>query len=286
MRKNMFFRFWLLSGLGIINVVESSDAILFNSSTYTVNCLGLNQTKVPKYLVYPDSSKHSVLIPASNWATGYTTGAVAYILLSEALGYATALLSFDSFLDDTLVDRVAGCREDGSCDSSRPALHFTIQSWMLGSLRAEILPDNVRPLLLSVLDFSVDDSLFLWQDVCDAAADAAPPLLLDDYRYYDADRFAPARFFDSLSSLLQLLPDDLVVPCDAWLSPAAPAATRVNLTRYAWATGDSARTGCGSAAPAWLSPACRARPSACVPTLIQVIPHLAARRVSLSPLLA
>jgi hypothetical protein len=84
------------------------------------------------------------------------------------------------------VNYVAGCLDatDGRCEQrniSNPRLHFTIESWM-GIQQVSNLPEEAQP-VLGVMDFSTDDTYFLWQSVFDEGFSLPSRQLLDDYRF-------------------------------------------------------------------------------------------------------
>ena len=80
------------------------------------------------------------------------------------------------------------------------------------------IPDDVKPILLTVMDFSVDDSYFLWQSIVDDALRGPVPHLMDDFRFYNAKQFKPHIYFDSWQTVMDPLPPAAVVRCSA-MSP-------------------------------------------------------------------
>ena len=245
-------------------------SVLYDSLTdIPRNCLGINRTRNVNYLTYPDSSIHPILIPSAAWSSSRATGAVVYILLTEVMGYATKLMNVNTVLDDQPVNYVAGCysSSDKLCqqrNSSNPQLHFTIESWMLGIRRASNLPSDVQPILLSVMDFSVDDSYFIWQSVYDDGFNSSSPQLLDDYRFYNSIKFKPHRYFHPWTRILERFPSEVLVRC----SEMSPDGLNVrNTTHYTLITGDT-DTSCRNDT-VWFSPACRDDVSECVPLVVQ-----------------
>jgi class 3 adenylate cyclase len=230
-----------------------------------------NHTKheTRRRLVYADNTDHPVLVPFLGWASGQISAAVAYYLLTEAMGYESDLVNIPSLFDDKAVNFVAGCLDsaDTSCQNratGQPRIHFTLESWMMGITRASILPNDVKPTILGVLDFSVDDSYFIKRSIFREARKSEPPMFLDDYRFFDARKFKPHIFFDNWERMFDLLPHDVIVRCSD--NPAFSQDFRAS--HYTKITGDS-HVSCSYNDSVWFSPACRSNTSQCVPTIIQ-----------------
>ena len=231
----------------------------------------LNHTsrEVGKRLVYSDKTEHPVLVPFLGWASGQVSGAVAYYLLTEAMGYETDLVNLPSLLDDQPVNFVAGCLDpdDALCqyrETGNPKLHFTIESWMMGIRRAAMLPNDVQPTILGVPDFSVDDSYFIKRSVFNEGESSEHPLFLDDYRFYNARKFKPHVFFDGWERMFDLIPNDLIMRC----SDDHSFSQKNSAPHYTKITGDL-NVSCSYNDTVWFSPACRSNVRECVPTMIQ-----------------
>ena len=210
------------------------------------------------------------MVPSLGWASGRITGAAAYYLLTEVMEFSAILVNVDTVLDDQPVNYVAGCSDpnDVECkvwNLTNPSLHFTVETWMLGSRRATKLPNEVKPVLLGVLDFSVDDSYFVKRSIFIAGQQGESPAFLDNYRFYDAQRFKPHVFFDPWNSMYELLPPSLMVRCSAMTPDGENARDAAHYTRV---TGDS-DVACHHNDTVWFSPACRANTTECVPIMVQ-----------------
>ena len=266
-------------GLGGRRLIYSLQTILMTSvvsaayptftRSYSDYCLIQQKPDLLRSLTYADNSSHPVLIPYPEWTSARILGDIAYILLTEIMNYSTLLFDTTTLFDEQVVNYVAGCfdPDDPQCvlrDPDHPQAHFTLESWSLGASRANGLPDAVRPFLLSVLDYDLFDSWYLWSDVVQAGWDQGH-LTLDYYRGYNASVFKPHAFFDPWSRMLDLLPPDVVIKCAA-RDPG-------NKNGMAWSTyvrvtGDN-RTDCVRNGSVWLSPRCRANASECVPLMLQ-----------------
>jgi hypothetical protein len=71
-------------------------------------------------------------------------------------------------------------------------VHFTLETWDRGYTRSLAIPQDVRPVLLSVLSYDLLDEWYLWRDVVDAGWNSSAHLSLDHYRSYDASAFEAA----------------------------------------------------------------------------------------------
>ena len=134
----------------------------------------------------------------------------------------------------------------------------------MGIRRMSTIPEKARPILLSVMDFSVDDTYFLWQSIVDDALDKSIPYLLDDYRFYNAKQFKPHIYFDTWQQILDLLPSEVIIRCSA-MSPDGENVR--NATHYTQITGDT-DVSCFNDS-IWFSPSCRGNTTKCVPLLVQ-----------------
>ena len=246
-------------------------SLITNSTLYDSrpSCLNINKTASLRMLVYSDQSIHPVLVPSCAWSSSRITGAIVFILLHEVMGYSVNLVNVNTVLDDQPVNYVAGCVSptDIECverDVDRPQLHFTIESWMMGIRRYYLLPESVKPQLLGALDFSVDDSYFLWQNIVDDALYSDTPVLLNDYHFYNASQFTPSKYFDTWQRILQLIPAYALVPCSS-MSPDGE--NERNTTLYTHVTKDPCIECYNDTV--WFSPACRANNSLCVPLVVQ-----------------
>jgi serine/threonine protein kinase len=139
---------------------------------------------------------------------------------------------------------------------------MSIESWMMGVRRVSMLPTEVQPVLLGVLDYSIDDQIFLWQET---VSSGLGHLSLDYYRSYDASSYKPHVFFDHWTRIFELLPPELIVRC----STMTPGSVHERLTDHYVAFSGDNRTECDHGDAVWFSPACRANTSECVPLLLQ-----------------
>ena len=103
------------------------------------------------------------------------------------------------------MDKCAGCLDpdDETCaeqDVMNPRVHFTVETWIPGVKRASMLPQEKRPLLLSVLDYTLVDQYFVWPGVVEKGIKAS--LSLDYYRSYQPPHMA-YEYFHPWRSILQ-----------------------------------------------------------------------------------
>ena len=197
-------------------------------------------------------------------------GDIAYILLSEVLGYSTILFDTGAIFSPHVVNYVAGCLDpdDSGCkmrDPESPQVHFTLETWMAGNQRAAALPENIRPPLLSVSDYNLVDGYYLWQQVLDDGLASKQRLSLDFFRSYDANLFKPHEFFDPWEKVLASVPSHAIVRCSAMGPDSSTPRLTANYIRF---TNDT-DVACHHDDSVWFSPACRANTSECIPLMIQ-----------------
>ena len=197
-------------------------------------------------------------------------GDIVYILVSEIMGYSAVLYDTNTLFDEQIVSAAAGCQDadDLACknrDFENPIVHFTIETWDRGHERATSLSESIRPVLLGIQSYDLEDEWYLWPDVLLAGFNSPSHLSLDYYRYYNASSFSPHVFFDTYSEVLELLPPSVLVRCSSM--DADSSAIFRNTRQYTRATGDAA-VGCINDT-VWLSPSCRAAPATCVPLMLQ-----------------
>ena len=250
--------------------VQVSSASTLSDVAHRIPCLGSNQTQNPKKLIYPNGSSQPVRVPYGHWASARVSGEVAYILLSEVMQYETLLVDTNTTDDKRIVNFVSGCfdPDDSNCaqkELQNPAVHFTIESWKDGTLRAALLPGDVRPILINVQSFTLRDQYFLWQSVVDDGLNSSYDISLDFYRSYDASTHSPHIFFDSWERMFELLPAQVIVRCS---DMDAQGSLYRDTQTYIRVTNDS-NVSCSHDDRVWFSPACRAHPVRCVPLMVQ-----------------
>ena len=240
---------------------------VWNSTCFPSN-LTRNHSKSTalKVLKYSDGSFHPVLLPYVAWESAMIVADITYILLNEIMGYSVVLVEIDTVFDSYPVNFAAGCfdPDDPTCaqrDFEHPIVHLTIESWMMGIRRASLLPPEVQPVLLSVLDYAIDDQIFLWQDTI---ASALGHLSLDYYRSYDATFYKPHVYFDHWTRIFELLPESVIVRC----STMTPGSVHERLTDHYTAFSNDTDVSCLNDT-VWFSLSCRANTSECIPVIVQ-----------------
>ena len=227
------------------------------------------------YLIYADKSQHPVLIPYAGWTSARISAQIADILLSETMGYETLFVNiFDS--DITAVNYVVGCLDplDQGCaerDTEKPRAHFTLETWTGGINTVQGLAPDIRPPLLSVMNYNLDDSYFLLNEVKQEALRANQIILLDQYEAYNASLFKPFLFFDPWERMFELIPAAAFARCSNIFSGGYPhgiSGTNASeaLQRYIQLT-DDRNISCYNDR-VWFSPACRRAPAECVPLIL------------------
>jgi hypothetical protein len=221
----------------------------------------LNGSSKLNFLVYPDKSLHSVRIPYPGWTSARVVANIFYILYHEVMKYSVVLVDTTTIFSEHPVNYAAGCLDpdDGECverDPNNPIVHFTFETWSGGGNRAVTLPQDVRPTLISVLDYSLVDQWYLWQDIIDNGLQSEDHLSLDYYRSYDASNFKPHKFFDPWTRVFELVPDEVIVRCTQKTANSPQPRITDDYIRF---TNDTV----------WFSPACRDNPSECLPVIIQ-----------------
>ena len=221
-------------------------------------------------LKYPDNTLHPVSLPYPEWASGRITGQIAYILLSEVMEYWAHMFNTATDYSDHVVNYVAGCLDpdDPNCvlrAVERPKIHFTIESWEYGIARAAVLPADVRPTLLSVLDYDLSDGFYLWQAQVEKGLTSDRYHALDDYRYYNAAYYTPHIFFDTWQHMHSLLPSSCLIPCSQMASGLYNDRYIDLYIQYT----NNTDIACYENDTIWFSPSCLHNSSLCVPLMIQ-----------------
>ena len=239
-----------------------------------------------------NSTSREVSISYGNWASARICGEISYILLSEVLGYKAYLFDTDSIFSSHPINYAAGCIADDlsgrDCNIDDPLVHITVESWMGGFRRVNMLPERLRPVMLSTLDVTLLDQYFIWPDMFDSYK-ANCRRLLDDYRTYSfpddtitacphvSSVFTPWKsVYDTFQNMsyqnAQGKDQKLIVRCsDMTEADGRDAAT---LERYTRLTGD-AEVSCRSESISgyedgvWFSKSCRENKDRCIPLIIQ-----------------
>ena len=160
-------------------------------------------------------------------------------------------------------------------DINDPLVHLTVETWMAGTRRAALLPQERRPQLLRVMDYNLDDQYFIWPNVLQTGLAQSQQLSLDFWRSYQAPNRA-FRFFTPWRTVLEYArSNNLIVNCTAQV---AQSPVPRNEELYKRITHDDS-VDCLED-QVWLSPACRGsrstlntgeylNTSECVPLIIQ-----------------
>ena len=229
-----------------------------------------NRTNQINFLVYPDQSSHSVKIPFQSWTSVQVNAQIAYILLNEIMHYSVEFVPVYTLVTGDAINLVSGCMQTSDCSCqpnniADPKVHVTLETWAGGITQASCLPADVRPSLVSVLNYPGDDSYFLWGEIIEAAWNSSQRLSLDYYRSYDASVFEPHVFFDTWQKMLELLPSEVIIRCSEMTDPESE--NYANTTQYTLVTND-AEIMCYND-QVWFSPSCRDNTTKCVPIMVQ-----------------
>jgi hypothetical protein len=237
-----------------------------------------------------NSTSREVSIAYGNWASARISGEISYILLSEVLGYKAYLFDTDTIYDSHLINYAAGCIDGDdpsgrACNIDDPLVHITVETWMTGFARANYLPERLRPVLLSTMDYTILDQWFIWPDVFDRYK-ANCRRLLDDYRTYSfpdsstcphvSSYFTPWKsVYDTFNNMsyqnAEGKNEELIVRCSDMTDEERGAET---LEYYTTLTGDT-EVSCMSESISgyedgvWFSKSCRENKDRCVPLIIQ-----------------
>ena len=152
-----------------------------------------------RFLVYSDGSKHAVGVPYLRGGSAQIIGEIANILISEQMGYESYLFDPDTIFAASMINYVAGCFDpnDLVCapenrDVDNPRVHFSLETWFNGQIRAEqTLPLNIRPTLISEIDYNVIDTFFLLPATFEKAKALSPPVWLNSFEFYNAETYKP-----------------------------------------------------------------------------------------------
>jgi hypothetical protein len=221
------------------------------------------------FLVYKDQSQHPVKIPYQSWTSVQVNAQIAHILLTEIMNYSVEFVYVDTLVSTDAVNLVSGCSQTAECpcpprDIADPLVHVTLETWSGGITKVSCLPADIRPSLVSILNYPGDDSYFLWSEIVESGRNSSQKLFLDYYRSYDANSFEPHVFFDTWQKILELLPSEVIVRCsDMTLGSEIFRDTEL----YTALTNDS-DVACYND-QVWFSPSCRQNTAKCVPIMIQ-----------------
>ncbi|EKX32018.1 hypothetical protein GUITHDRAFT_121812 [Guillardia theta CCMP2712] len=270
---------------GLMAVVRAGSATSFNPVPHPRQCLtqtsfsfpqfNVNKTGSLRKLRYADGSLHDVLLPYAGWASARILAEIFYILLAEVMEYSVTV--FDNSVPNSGagVNYVSGCLDptDASCairNLTNPLLHFTIESWSSGIERTQKLPNDLQPTLLTVMEYDTVDQIFIWSDVYNAGT--RQNIFLDYYKFYDPALYSAFEYFDSLDTLLKILPIEYLETCTALDTKEFGNDRRKN--KYIEFTQNN-EVDCMNDV-VWLSPACRrlANNSKCIPLIVQYEYHV------------
>ncbi len=240
-----------------------------------------------------NSTSREVSVAYANWASARISGEISYIFLSEVLGYKAYLFETDTIYDEHPINYAAGCRDGDdtsgrNCNIDDPLVHITVETWMSGFRRVNLLPERLRPVLLSTLDYTLLDQYFIWHDVFDSYKTNCRRLL-DDYRTYSfpddttsacphvSSVFTPWKsVYDTFKNMsyqnAQGKDQKLIVSCSEMTE--ADGRDAATLETYTRLTGD-AEVSCMSESISgyedgvWFSKSCRENKERCIPLVIQ-----------------
>jgi len=246
-----------------------------------------------------NSTSREVSIAYANWASARICGEISYIILSEVMGYKAYLFDTAHIFSSHPINYAAGCKDGDDisgrdCDIDDPLVHITVESWMGGFRRVYMLPERLRPVLLSTLEYPLLDQYFIWPDLRDSGLAANCRPLLDDYRTYSfptvpqdntsacacphvSSFFTPWKtVYDTFKNMsyqdAEGKKKDLIVRCSEMTE--ADARDAATLARYTELTGD-AEVSCmsnsisGYEDGVWFSKSCRKNKDRCIPLVIQ-----------------
>ena len=191
------------------------------------------------------------------------------------MGYTTNFVNVASN-DDQAVSLLVGCinQYDPDClerNENRPKLHFSIESRFLGLTRIRKFPASFRPALLCVLDYDLDDGYFLWKRVFDDAINANPPLLLDEFGFYNASNYSPHLYFDHWKRMFDLIPNEMFYSCSEIFAGKVSYGLFQNQSDFLKLIRQEFNApypSCDNTDTVWFSPACRQSTDQCVPLLL------------------
>lgn len=156
---------------------------------------------------------------------------------------------------------------------------------MDGIIRASSFPPEIRPVLLNILSYPLDDGYFFWRKILEVGVRSPKHLALDQYSSYNAEYHHPHEFFDNFTEVLSLMPTESVVTCTDLFTDQLPYTLSFNsgkraLDQYMSLTNDTDFR-CEHGDRVWLSPACRSQPSRCVPLVVLYFFDWAMQRATL-----
>jgi hypothetical protein len=242
---------------------SSSKKLQFEDSVEP--CLQNISSERRHFIVHQNKSRHAVKIPYPNWTSAQIFAYVVYTLLTEVMGYSAEFVPFLGE-DDSIVAGLVGCQsvEDYNCANANiqePLVHFSLESWMDGIIRASSFPPEIRPVLLNILSYPLDDGYFFWRKILEVGVKSPKHLALDQYSSYNAEYHHPHEFFDNFTEVLSLMPTESVVTCTDLFTDQLPYTLSFNsgkraLDQYISLTNDTDFR-CEHGDRVWLSPACR-----------------------------
>mmetsp|Transcript_53278 Transcript_53278/g.141089 ORF Transcript_53278/g.141089 Transcript_53278/m.141089 type:complete len:754 (-) Transcript_53278:29-2290(-) len=256
---------WLVASVAntVIAVPNLTDVGL------SPTCLYRNLSGPLKTLQYADKSTSTFKVPYASWASAQVLSQVVSIILKEYMGYSVELLNNAASSSSYPIWYMAGCvdPDDATCavhDINFPKIHVSIETWQYGKDKAGTLPVDLRPTLVQVYDYPTYTGFYVWEDTVNVAADGDDHLALDYFKAYDARLHEPHVYFDPWRKMLDLVPSNYIVRCSA-MGPTSSFNRRA--ADYIKATNNTQLDCLDDIV--WISPACRANTSKCVPTVVQ-----------------
>ena len=249
--------------------IDSSSVMLKRYLNHSESCLGSKSVQIPKRnLKYADFTESPVLLPYMRGLSGQILADIAYILLTEVMGYRAMLFDLNSDQSADFVGYLGGCvgNSGNNCSEvgfEHPSVHFSLETWADGINLVKKLPKNVQPTLSGMQEYTVDEGFYLRANTYQACLKRR--VWLDDYHFYDADAYSPHEFFDPLDRLIEFLPLQQRSRCtDVFQQGAEQQAATAE---YFKVSNDTAQ--CQYNDTVWIAPACRLNESECVPLLLQ-----------------
>ena len=241
----------------------------FSEQNITTSCLNSTNVNSMRYLVYPDNTESPVLLPYMSVISSQMISEVSYILLTEVIGYHAKQFDPNSIFSADFISFAAGCLDpsDQSCskrDFDHPLVHFCFETWTNGVIRAEILPENIRPTLLDLQEYNLDESFYLWPQTHQAALESSDHLWLDDYHFYNSNYYQPHKYFEPWQRMIEVVPLEMRARCTDVFKYGLQQSTFSEV--YFEVSNDTAR--CEYNDSVWLTQACRRNTSRCTPLLI------------------
>eukprot|EP00292_Cryptomonas_paramecium_P002346 CAMPEP_0113680028 /NCGR_PEP_ID=MMETSP0038_2-20120614/11027_1 /TAXON_ID=2898 /ORGANISM="Cryptomonas paramecium" /LENGTH=1252 /DNA_ID=CAMNT_0000598235 /DNA_START=30 /DNA_END=3785 /DNA_ORIENTATION=+ /assembly_acc=CAM_ASM_000170 len=256
---------WLVASVAntVIAVPNLTDVGL------SPTCLYRNLSGPLKTLQYADKSTSTFKVPYASWASAQVLSQVVSIILKEYMGYSVELLNNAASSSSYPIWYMAGCvdPDDATCavhDINFPKIHVSIETWQYGKDKAGTLPVDLRPTLVQVYDYPTYTGFYVWEDTVNEAANGDDHLALDYFKSYDARLHEPYVYFDPWQKILDLVPRDYIVRCSD-MGPTSTFSRRAS--DYIKATNNTQLDCLDDIV--WISPACRANTSKCLPVVVQ-----------------